>query len=323
MRRLLKNTSGRTAKRILPAAAIGLGLLMASLPNAAHAQFFDGWGGGGWGGWGDAMGPGQIYNSITDRGFRVIGPLRRNGSVFVADVVDRRGRRERLIVAAADGEILQRFLLQDPGFGTAPRNDLAQPRQEFGQPVERADRGDLVPPASIPNVGGGGGETAVEPPRQRAVPRPVKPPRPRVVDRTPDETLRRDVVPSHPAPRLKFKVPAEATAKRPSEPATTTASRPADTPEKPSVPAPTPTPAAPTTTTKLSDPLAIPGGEPKPAKPPAEAPTTSAAATGTPSNPRIIPGTVTGAPAPAAPPAAAPATPAPAKSTDVPVAPLD
>ena len=320
MRRLLKNTFGRTAKRLLPAAAIGMGLAMASMPNVAHAQFFDGWGsgGGGWGGWGDTMGPSQIYNSITDRGFRVIGPMRRNGSVFVADVVDRRGRRERLIVAAADGEILQRFLLQDPGFGTSPRNDLAQPRQEFGQPVERADRGDLVPPASIPNVGDG--ETAVEPQRQRALPRPIKPQRPRVVDRTPDETQHRDVVPSHAGPRVKLRVPADATAKHPSEPATSTASRPADTPEKPSVPAPTP--AAPTTTTtKLSDPLAIPGGEPKAAKPPAEAPKASAAA-GTPSNPRVIPGTVTGAPAPATPPPA-PAPAAPAKSSDVPVAPLD
>ena len=64
----------------------------------------------------------RVRRSITDRGFRVLAPLRRNGSVFVADVVDQRGRRERLIVAAADAQILQRFLVDD-GSRPLPRGD--------------------------------------------------------------------------------------------------------------------------------------------------------------------------------------------------------
>ena len=86
-------------------------------------------GGGGWGnGWG-GMGPGEISQSIAQRGFRIIAPLRRNGNVFVADVVDRRGRRERLIVASGDAEILQRSFLDDPGLpGFVPRRAMAPRR---------------------------------------------------------------------------------------------------------------------------------------------------------------------------------------------------
>ncbi len=323
MRGLWRRKLGRVAKRILPAAVIGLGLGGALLPNAAQAQFFGGWGGGWDGGWGGGggwggMGAGQVYRSISERGYRLIAPLRRNGAVFVADVVDRRGRRERLIVAAADAEILQRFLLAAPS--QMPRNAVAQPRPDFEQPTERADRGDLFPPASIPNVGdpsyGNRDETAVEPVRPRSVPKVVRPLRPRVVDRTPDQsaTSPRDAAPDHNLPRPKLRDPLRI----PSEPSTTTASRPIDTPEKPSVSAPSPA-TPPTTTTKMSDPLAIPGGEPKPERHPEEAPKASAAA----SAPRVVPGTVTGAPAAPASPPLTPAPKVPAKSGDVPVAPLD
>lgn len=334
MRALSRSHLGRVARRILPATAMALALGGALTPNSAQAQFFGGWDGGWGGGWG-SMGPGQIYESIAQRGFRVYGPLRRNGSVYIADVIDRRGRHERLILAAADGEILQRFILDDPRLPSSPpRNAYALPQDDGEQPVERADRGDLVPPASIPDGGASYGNrdnTAVEPVRPPQA-RRIRPVRPRVVDRTPEQpsATRREAIPSRNVLRPKRKEPLRihsesATAKRPSEPPVKSASRPTDTPEKPSVPAPTP---APTTTTKLTDPLAIPGGEPKTERHPAEAPKASAAAAGTQSAPRIVPGNVTGAPAPvqSAPPASAsppPAVAAPPAKSDVPVAPLD
>lgn len=318
----------RIARSLLPAAAIAFA--GALLPTGAQAQFFGGWDNG-WGGWG-GVGPGQVFESISQRGFRVIGPLRRNGSVFVADVIDRRGRRERLIIAAADGEILQRFILDGPRYpGPMPRNAYAQPQQGYDEPTERADRGDLVPPAPIPNVGnssyGGRDQTAVEPVRPPQAPRVARPPRPRVVERTPEDanSSRREVIPHRNLLRPKTKEPLRirsesATAKKSSEPPVTSASRPADTPQKPSVPAPAAPP--PTTTTKLTDPLAIPGAEPRAERGPAEA-TKASAAVGTSSAPRVVPGNVTGAPAPAVAAPASPPPAAPAAKPDVPVAPLD
>ena len=166
----------------LAAAALALGLAGSALPAPANAQFFggwDGWGGssGGWGG----VGPGEVYQAIAERGFRVIAPLRRNGSVFVDDVLDRRGRRERLVVAAADAQILRRFYLDDPRLpGFVPRGQAGAGDTEG----ERADRGDEpVPPGVIPGIGRGDDDAvpAMRPPRAK----PVRPARPRTVERTP------------------------------------------------------------------------------------------------------------------------------------------
>ena len=95
---------------LLAPVALALGLLAGSVsaPSPARAQFFGGWGGWDNGGTWDGLAPGQVRRSIAGQGFRVLGPLRRNGNVYVADVADGRGRHERLIVAAADAQILQR-----------------------------------------------------------------------------------------------------------------------------------------------------------------------------------------------------------------------
>ncbi len=139
-----RNEPVRAGMRLLPVLALGLGLGLAALPQAAAAQVFGGWGGWGNGGFwenggnGDGLQPRQIRRSIADQGFRVLSPLRRNGSVFVADVLDRRGRHERLIVAAADAQILQRFYLDDSRSpGAAPREAEQQPSfasRFFGDP---------------------------------------------------------------------------------------------------------------------------------------------------------------------------------------------
>ncbi len=317
----------RRTGRSLPAAArvlaLGLGLGAAALPQAARAQFFGGWGGWDNGGTWDGMGPRQVRQSITEQGFRVLAPLRRNGNVFVADVIDPRGRRERLIVAAADAQILQRFYVDDErapgGFGRGDGTGFA------ARDPDQVDRGNLVPPGSIPDgrrrfndVRGGvapaprlsdlnddSGTTPAPalPVKPRPPIRTVRPPR--VVERTPDSAIPRreptavestPLAPAPPHPRIvepqrapAIQAPA-AVASRP-EPAPAPASQPSPQPHR------------------LSDPLAIPGAAQKAAGAPAAPPV------------RSVSGAVTGAPA--TPPSPSTPPPAPAKAADVPVAPLD
>ena len=320
--------------RILPVLALGLVFGLAALPQSATAQVFGGWGGWGNGGFwtnggnDDGLQPRQVRRSIAEQGFRVISPMRRNGSVFVADVLDRRGRRERLIVAAADAQILQRFYLDDSR-GAAPRETEQQP--SFASRFFGDTEPGPTPPAPIPSLGrrpgvpnenatqtrrygdlDDGGDTALVPAlpvRPQPPIRTVKP-RPRFVERTPDATgpVRlpgavdasplNPATPSPAAPRPKLVEPARA----PSGPSPSpkVASRPDVPPTAPVAP-PSRRPA---------DPLALPG-------------TPNAAEASTPPV-RSVSGGITGTPA-ATPSAAASPAPAvaPPKTGDVPVAPLD
>ncbi len=302
----------------LTAAALALALGLAALPGAAEAQFFGNWGGWDDGGTWDGMTPQQVRRAIAQRGFRVLAPLRRNGNVFVADVVDGRGRHERLIVAAADAQILQRFLVDDGrSAGAFARG---------GEP----DRDGLVPPADIPSAGrhfvrpaepdaapqrfgdlGTDDDSAAAPPR-RAAPaiRTVKP-RPRTVDRSPDvEAPSRapgaiesaPLAPVAPRPAPAVAAPATAKAPPPAAPPVAVASRP-----EPAAQAPAPRPAPPAAEARrTADPLAIPGDSEAGARPV-----------------RSVSGAVTGAPAASAPAAPVVAPGAPGRAADVPVAPLD
>ncbi len=268
--------------RLLPVMAIGLGLGLTALPQAAAAQVFGGWGGWGNGGFwenGDGLQPRQIRRSIADQGFRVLSPLRRNGSVFLADVLDRRGRHERLIVAAADAQILQRFYLDDMrGPAAAPREAEQQPSlasRFFGD----AEPG-LTPPAPIPSLGrrpgvpnedamparrygdlDDGGETTVVPALPVRPQPPIKTvkPRSRLVDRTPDaagpvrlpgavETSPLTPAPQSPAaPRPKLVEPARI------PPAPSPSSKVASRPDA------APTAPAAAVQRRPADPLALPG----------------------------------------------------------------
>ena len=327
----------RRAKRSLRAAAVlslglALGLSVAVVPGVARAQVFGGWGGWDEGGTWDGLSPQQVRRSIAQRGFRVLAPLRRNGSVFVADVVDGRGQRERLIVAAADAQILQRFLVDD-GSGAAPIRRGGDAERGF---ATHGDDGGLVPPADIPDVGrrfarpverdappqrlGDLGRPdqadpeGVETPLLRRNPPPIRTvkPRPRTVERTPDVPASpgrepgaveaTPLVPS--APRAATPSPvatAPSPAPQPAPAKTPPAPQPA--PAVASAPAAEPVPAAAPAQRRMADPLAIPGGD----------------AVNRPV--RSVASGITGAPGPAP----APATPAkaPPKPADVPVAPLD
>ncbi|WP_237476765.1 hypothetical protein [Lichenibacterium dinghuense] len=317
---------------LLAPVALALGLLAGSVsaPSPARAQFFGGWGGWDNGGTWDGMEPQQVRRAISQRGFRVLAPLRRNGNVFVADVLDQRGQHERLIVAAADAQILQRFMVDDgrqPGAfprgtddgrdftarggdddrGLVPPGDIPNARR-IGRPIDR----DAAPPQRYGDLGtGDDGSAEPESPLHRAPPpiRTVKP-RPRVVERTPEPaTGGREPGPveSTPlAPVAPRPAPPAPVAKAPAAaPAPVVASR----PEPAAAPAPAPAaqaaPAAPapaTASRRMTDPLAIPAGDD--AKPV-----------------RNVAAGITGSPAPAAAPAKPAA--APAKPADVPVAPLD
>ena len=334
--------TGHRAKRALRAAAVlALGLAAAGAPGSAQAQFFGGWGGWDNGGTWDGLAPQQVRRAITDRGFRVVAPLRRNGSVFVADVVDQHGRRERLIVAAADAQILQRFLVDD-GSRPLPRGT----DDGRGIAMRGGDDG-LIPPADIPDTG-----------RRALRPLDRDPSAPRFGDAdpgtdavdpapNPDGTLRRAAPPIRtvkPRPRIVERTPEAPTTGREPGPVETTPLAPA----APRAPAPVakapaavaPAPAAvanrPEPTTTASVPAVAPAPAPvvaAPSAPPASvaaspAAASSAAATRRMTDPLAIPGAsdaagkpvrsvangITGTPSPAA---------TPARPGDVPVAPLD
>ena len=306
-------TDHRAKRPLRAVAVVALGLAAAVLPGAAQAQFFGGWGGWDEGGTWDGLAPQQVRRAITERGFRVLAPLRRNGNVFVADVVDQRGRRERLIVAAADAQILQRFLVDDGRGGPArgdderglvPPADIPDAGRRVARPVDRD-----VPPQRFGDLGAGGDDPAIAPnaPARRSAPpiRTVRP-HPRTVDRTPEgATAAREPGPvessplAPPAPRPVASPPPVSPAPAPvaRAPAAPVASQPAVAART----EPPAAPAAPAATRRLTDPLAIPAGTDAGGKPI-----------------RSVASGITGSPAVAT-PAAKPA----AKPGDVPVAPLD
>ncbi len=323
-------TVHRATRTLRAAAVLAVGLAAAGAPGAAQAQFFGGWGGWDNGGTWDGLAPQQVRRAITERGFRVLAPLRRNGNVFVADVVDQRGRRERLIVAAADAQILQRFLVDD---GT--RRPARGVNDARGFAV-RGGEDPLVPPADIPDVGRRLGRPLDRDPSmqrfgdvdpgtdstdpatvpdgtlRRAAP-PVKTvkPRPRVVERTPEApsfgrepgpvetTPLAPAAPKVPAPVARAPAPVQAPAVVASRPEPATAPAPAPAAAPAAVPAPPPpaaTAASAAPSRRMTDPLAIPGGSDAAGKPV-----------------RSVASGITGTPAPAS----------PARPGDVPVAPLD
>lgn len=270
----------------LLAAALMAGL--AATPARAQFNFFGP----------SEVSPQDIYDTVAEHGFRLVGPLYRNGRVYLADVIDRRQRRERLVIAAENGQIVQRFLVDLGGSG-GPRGYAppAPPRDDSF--FSHLTRGwDDEPPPRPPLGLGTQGEGVL-------VPAPAAPPRrrePRVVTRTEGTVAPPAGVTATPLPAPAPQSTKPEVAKTPDATASTPASPPA--------PAGTP-PASGRGTTVSTDPLRLPGTR----QPEAPKPTPAAVASKAP----------TPAPSPAAPaPAAPPAKPtAPAPTNDVPVAPLD
>ena len=262
------------------AAWLGFVLICAATPHPALAQF-------------NFFQPSEasvqdVYDAISDHGFRLAGPLMRNGDVYVADVVDRSRRRERLIIAARSGQIIQRFFVDlggpngrsySAGVAGVPRAARNQDDNFFSR-LSRGFADDGPPPR--PPLGLGDRDEPAE-----AVAPPVAPKRivrPRPTDIEPRVATRREEAPITSAPLPLTPAPANAPTVAPVRPAAPSV---ASVPPS-SAPSPSPPSASASRPTVVSvDPLRIPGEKPKPV---AET---------------------------------AAAKPAPAKAADVPVAPLD
>ena len=57
-----------------------------------------------------AASPREIVERLRAEGYVLVGPLRRNDTVYLADVIGGPAGRERLVIDAWSGEILQRFV---------------------------------------------------------------------------------------------------------------------------------------------------------------------------------------------------------------------
>ena len=141
---MISNRFGNIRAGALRAALLSVTFYAAGAGAPASAQMF------GW--WGyqpfetqESLTPGEVRRDLQRRGYRVTGPLIRNGRVLLADVVDGRGRSLRLIVDPVEGEILQRFVNVDPTPRRDPAPDVSDPAQPA--PAARARK-----PVSAPKV---------------------------------------------------------------------------------------------------------------------------------------------------------------------------
>jgi hypothetical protein len=142
------------------ATALIVGGFLALSAPAAHAQFFNFFFHS------DGLDAGDVQNMLEDRGLALVAPLRRNGSVYIADVEGPRGGRLRLIVDAESGRIVQRFRVASPRYygdysGPRPPADVGESQSNsvasapgappavitFGQSFARGDDA-----TSSPNV---------------------------------------------------------------------------------------------------------------------------------------------------------------------------
>jgi hypothetical protein len=106
-----------------------------------------------------AASPGEITQRLRAQGFVLIGPLRRNETVYLADVDAGASGHERLVIDAWSGEVLQRFVAR-------PRT--RSPRAVGGYVIERGEF-DSPPPLGPPPArdfffGSGGGVAYGGPP---------------------------------------------------------------------------------------------------------------------------------------------------------------
>lgn len=142
--------SRRPSVRRLSAVALGAAgsaLILAGSTGPASAQFFD---------WftprtvvvepSPALPAPEVYRRLSGRGYQLNGNMQRNGGVYLADVVDSRGRQQRLVIDAYRGKILQTY-------ATAPPRPSATVPYNGGSftmvpPGTYASRDPMAPPPS-------------------------------------------------------------------------------------------------------------------------------------------------------------------------------
>ncbi|HVB88746.1 MAG TPA: hypothetical protein VND97_00960 [Beijerinckiaceae bacterium] len=152
----MRSLAGNVTPRRSIVAALGLALLLgAAVP--ARAQFLGYWG---WrsGAIRTIVPARTIYRRLEERGYEPTRPLQRNGGVYLADVRTRRGSRQRLVVDAYSGAILQSFSYGPPrpmenipivprGYDRGPAYVSRYPRE-----VEPYEGGPRVIPAPVPHA---------------------------------------------------------------------------------------------------------------------------------------------------------------------------
>jgi hypothetical protein len=141
-----------------------------------------------------AASPQEIAQRLRAEGFALVGPLRRNDTIYLADVNAGPAGRERLVIDAWSGEILQRFVARSPYPRPGVGDGYVIERGEFDSPPPLAP-----PPARDFFVGpGGNGNLAYGGPANARIPEAVGPVSP--LERTPKTRVKPKPAASRHAP---------------------------------------------------------------------------------------------------------------------------
>ena len=276
--------------RLVAARAALTGLAAFAAVSGANAQWFPPVG---------AASPAEIADRLRAQGFVLMGPLRRNETVYLVDVAAGASGRERLVIDAWSGEILQRLIARPRTRSQGAAGGYVIERGEFDSPPPLGP-----PPARDFFFGSGAGGVAYGSPAVapvEATPRTRVKQRPAAIRCGPDESK----------PTV--------TAAPPAQPATDSANPAAKDNSSGTAP---PSAAAPTGAPSPGAQASQPGAPAKPEASPAESPPAA--------SPNVAQTQAKGEPQPgrSEPPAAAPPAPATkpsgkSKVNDVPVNPLE
>lgn len=193
------------SKRTLPgrwpaALALAAGLIVVGA-GPAGAQWFR------WPSWDSALAPAEVEHMIEASGYRLTGPVLRNGPIYLANVLGREDDLERLVIDARDGRLLQRYavasgyrrLAASGAWSNRPRLDAA-PNDGW------LDRDDEAPPRP-PAVIDGGGEPRLSLPQPSQIARGDDPGFPRVILAPPGASAEPTLEKPRPKPQAKRKRP--------------------------------------------------------------------------------------------------------------------
>lgn len=127
-----------TRYRAVLALAVAMAAATPFCSSSAHAQFFWNRGAG--------VSADDAARVAIEHGFRVLARPVRNDDIYLVEVIDRRGARERLVVTADSGEIVRRLFVQ-----SGPRYR----RDDAGEPVQRPAPDDDHRPGFFARLFGG------------------------------------------------------------------------------------------------------------------------------------------------------------------------
>jgi len=135
----MSNVLPRFVQRPAFAACVVAGGLATFTALPAHAQLFNFLFGD------DGLRSSQIERMLEIRGMQPLGPIARNGRVYIADVAVSGGRSQRLVIDAYDGRILERFKLGPRYYGdfasARPPSDIGADASERPAPSASSSGG--------------------------------------------------------------------------------------------------------------------------------------------------------------------------------------